>query len=106
MDTVFDKRKEYETLIAEKVIELKKLCHMQKVPMFITVCIANDESGTEYEKEMVSATTCGYTLFDDQIAKHVNVTLGFDTIQPSSEETLEMEDVGIDYIEDEGEDDE
>lgn len=103
MKTNFDKRAEYTELISEKVMELKKLCHMQRMPMFITVCVANDASGTLYEKEMVSAATCGVDLADNQIAKHVNVSLGFDTIQPSSDTELEMEDVSVDYIEEEGE---
>lgn len=103
MSTIFNRQKEYDDLVREKINDLKKLCHMQKMPMFITVCTKNDEKGTVYEKEMVSAATCGCELFDNQIAKHVNVSLGFDTIQPSSEATLEMEDVDVNYIEEEGE---
>ena len=103
MNTIFDKREAYKSLIAEKVIELKKLCHIQKIPMFITVCVANTEKSSVYEKEMISAATCGYELSDDQIAKHVNVSLGFDTIQPSSEMILDMDEVEISNYLDEGE---
>ena len=98
MNTIFNKRTEYESLIEEKVMELKKLCHIHRIPIFITVCVENTADKTLYEKEMISAATCGYEIADDQIAKHVNVTLGFDTIQPSSDMDIDMDDVGIDDL--------
>ena len=100
MNTTFNKKKEYGDLIADKVADLQRLCHMHKIPMFITLCVENNSKKTEYVKEMVSAATCGIELTDNQIAKHVNVSLGFDTIQPSADATLDMEDVDVDYIED------
>ena len=72
--------------------------------MFITVCLENTETQSVYEKEMISSATCGYELTDDQIAKHVNVTLGFDTIQPSQELSIDMDDAYTEYIEGENED--
>lgn len=106
MTTNFNKRNVYEEKVKEKVIEIKKLCHLYKIPMFFTACLENSEKATVYEKEMVSASTCGYALTDDQIAKHVNVTLGFDTVQPSSETVLDMDDIEVNYISEEEEEDE
>lgn len=103
MNATFAKKKEYEELIAPKVEELQRLCHIYKIPMFVTVCVGNNEHKTEYIKEMVSAATCGFELTDDQIAKHVNVSLGFDTIQPTVDSTLDMDDLEINYIENHGE---
>lgn len=105
MATTFNKRNEYESLILGKVEEIKRLCHMHKIPMFITVCVENTKDKTVYEKEMISASTCRYELIDDQIAKHVNVSLGFNTIQPSQEEIFDMDEALVDYIEEEGEED-
>ena len=102
----FDKRKLYEEQIESKVIELKQLCHMHKIPLFISLCLANNAQETIYEKEMVSSATCNYELTDDQIIKHVNVTLGFDTIQPTSEAVLEMDDMEVNYIEENKENEE
>lgn len=102
MSTPFNKTNEYKTLVAEKIMELKQLCHMYKIPMFVTVCIKNTEDKTVYEKEMISAATCGYQLADNQIAKHINVTLGFDTVQSTPEMVLDMDDIGGDYIENNG----
>lgn len=98
MENGFDKRRVYKEQIEAKVIELKQLCHMQKIPMFITLCLGDDGKETFYEKEMVSPMTCNYKITDDQIAKHVNVTLGFDTIQPSSEIMLDMDEIEVNYI--------
>lgn len=104
MSTVFNKRDEYNSLIAEKVTEIKRLCHIHRIPMFITLCLENTESKSVYEKEMISSATCGCELSDDQIAKHVNVSLGFDTIQPSQELSIDMDDTYAEYIEGENED--
>ena len=102
MSTPFNKNSEYKSLLADKILELKQLCHICKIPMFITVCVKNTEKETFYEKEMISAATCGYELADNQIAKHVNVTLGFDTVQSTPEMTLDMDDIGSGYIENNG----
>ena len=107
MDTKFDKREDYDLLIAEKVAELKRLCHLQKIPMFITLCVANTDTEAVYKKEMISAATCGYELSDDQIAKHVNVSLGFDTVPPMSDRDSDTDEIEVDdYIEEGEEDDE
>ena len=105
MNTVFDKRNEYTALIADKVMEIKRLCHIHKIPMFITLCVENTESKSVYEKEMISAATCGHELTDDQIVKHVNVSLGFDTVQPSQELSIDMDDAYTEYIEGENKND-
>ena len=107
MSTVFNKKAEYNSLIADKVTEIKRLCHIHKIPMFITLCIENTDSKSVYEKEMISSATCGYELSDDQIVKHVNVSLGFDTISPTQELSIDMDDIYADHIEgdeDNGED--
>lgn len=93
MLTDFDKRDNYKDILEDKIMEIKRICHREKLPMFITVCVKNDESGTEYEKEMVSAATCNLSLKNDQIAKMVNVTLGFDTIQPTETLVVDSEDL-------------
>ena len=100
MNTPFNKSNEYKTLLADKILDIKKICHIHKIPMFITVCVVNTENESIYEKEMISAATCGCELADNQIAKHVNVTLGFDTVQHTPEMTLDMDEIGSDYIED------
>ena len=98
MSTPFNKYNEYQSLVLDKVMELKQICHLCRIPMFVTCCVKNTETESIYEKEMISAATCGHELADNQIAKHINVTLGFDTIQHSSEMTLDMDDIGSDYI--------
>ena len=43
MTTEFNKRAELDALLSEKVSELKRICHMHKIPMFVTFCIENNE---------------------------------------------------------------
>lgn len=107
MSTSFNKSNEYKSIVAAKIMELKQLCHMYKIPMFVTVCVRNTDEKSYYEKEMISAATCGYELTDNQIVKHVNVSLGFDTVQSTPEMTLDMDDIGSGYVTNNGgEDDE
>lgn len=93
MSNDFNKTDIYKEILEEKILEIKRLCHREKMPVFISVCVKNDENETIYEKEMVSAATCELKLKDDQIAKMVNVTLGFDTIQPTGVTEIEAEDL-------------
>lgn len=105
MTTEFNKRAEFDALLSEKVSELKRICHMHKIPMFVTFCIENNEKESVYEKEMISCATCGFELTDDQIAKHVNVSLGFDTIQPTSALIMAIDDLEPSYLDEEEEGD-
>ena len=53
----YDKRKEYEAHIAPAVKDLKLQCYAHKMPMFVTVAVANSETGTEYMSDMVMGAT-------------------------------------------------
>lgn len=97
----FNKRMEYDSLLADKVTEIKKICHMHKIPMFITFCVENNAVESVYEKEMISSATCGFELTDDQIAKHVNVSLGFDTVQPTAALIMDADDFETNYLDEE-----
>ena len=92
MSTYFDKTDNYKSILEDKILEIKRICHREKLPMFIAVCVKNNETETVYEKEMVSAATCNLDLKDNQIAKMVNVTRGFDTVQPTTPFVLDESD--------------
>ena len=89
--TVFDKEDVYTNEIEQKVIELKQLCNRERLPFFIAICTKNDEHGTEYKKEMLSAVTQEVRLKEDLIPKFVNVTLGFDIVQPVAAVEIEYD---------------
>lgn len=82
--TEFNKEEFYNEEIEKRIIELKQLCNREKIPFFVAVCVKNDKHGTEYKKDMLTAQICDVELKDDIVPKLVNVTLGFDIIQPTT----------------------
>lgn len=84
--TEFDKDAVYKSKIEPAVTELVKLCTIYGIPMYITCCVSNDATGTEYRNNCVSAETRGLNLTDDNIQKHLCIQLGFDTIYRSEAE--------------------
>lgn len=83
MYTEFDKREVYDAVIAQKVEELIQLCNKDHLPVFITVCVKNDEKGTEYRTDMYSSASNGIKLKNDLMPNFVNVLNGFATVPPT-----------------------
>lgn len=76
----FDKTEEFDNEVLDLMVKLRIACNRNKIPMFISVCVKNDEAGSTYKNEMVGTTSAGLKLTDDKIVKFVNVLNGFDTI--------------------------
>ena len=83
--TRFDKTEEYESEIIDLITQLRISCNRNKIPMFVSICIKNDEHGSLYKNEMVGAASSGINLKDDKLVGFVNVINGFDTV-PKREE--------------------
>ena len=90
--TKYDKRKEYDAQIAEKVSELKRLCNKAKIPMFFAACVKNDRD-SEYEIELLSPAVCDVSLKKDWFCRFVNVTCGFDTVVPNYNIPVDADDI-------------
>ena len=88
--TEFDKRDIYESLIEPKVTELIQLCNKERMPVFITVCVKNDDKDTEYENNMFASASNNIYLKKDRIPDHVNVMNGFSTTPPADIVELEF----------------
>lgn len=84
----FDK-KEYEEELKEKIQDLAKFCMFNKIPLFVTACVSNDETDTEYFSEMISPDVLNLKLTDNRFPKYVNVGLGFETVPAN--EIIEVE---------------
>lgn len=81
----FDKTEEYNEEILDLVTKLRIACNRNKIPMFVSICVKNDENGTLYKNEMVGAASSGIKLNDDKLVKFVNVLNGFETIPKRDE---------------------
>ena len=92
--TKYDKTEIYETEgIIDLLFKLKQQCGKNGIPMIVTVAIKNDENGTEYKTEMVSAVSSGINLKEDRFVKFVNVMNGFDTIPHKEEMNINLDEL-------------
>lgn len=87
----FDKTEEYESEIIDLVTQLRIACNRNKIPMFVSICIKNDENGTKYKNEMVGAASSGIKLNDDKLIKYVNVLNGFETVPKREEVEIDFD---------------
>ena len=97
--TKYDKTEIYETEgIIDLLFKLKQQCGKNGIPMIVTVAIKNDENGTEYKTEMVSAVSSGINLKEDRFVKFVNVMNGFDTMPHKEEMNINLDELLWFYI--------
>ena len=93
--TEYNKEKEYDTRIKEYVKTILLICEQEKIPVFMSFAVANENNETTYVNEMVSAGFENVVLYDDHIARHALVVNGFDVtprvIRPVIEEEREVE---------------
>lgn len=76
----FDKTDIYMEQIEQQMASLRAICNRNKIPMFCTVCIKNDNKRSEYKTVMVSAVSDDIVLKQDKIVDCVNVINGFTTV--------------------------
>ena len=88
----FDKKEEYEKEIEAKARKVVELCERHGIPCFFTACITNDEHGSSYKNEGNLCGSRGFHLTDDQITKHLSVSIGFDTIPKRKDLEIIMDD--------------
>lgn len=65
---IYDKKKYFKSKLEPLIRDLKLHCNMEHMPMFITVAVKNDNSGTEYASDMVLAGS-GTELKENRISK-------------------------------------
>jgi len=87
----FDKTEEYNNEIIDLVTKLRIACNRNKMPMFVSVCIKNDEHGTIYKNEMVGAASSGIELSDDKLVGYVNILNNFVTVPKQDEVMIDFD---------------
>lgn len=85
-----DKRKAYEEKIQPIVENLKKTCSECGMPVFVTVCLGNTETGTDYVSDMISPLMLRQELIDDHFTKHLAVLNGFE-VTAAKKDIIELE---------------
>lgn len=84
-----DKKKELD----RRMTELLEFCQGNKIPMFATVAIANDEHETQYENIVYGNMSHDIELKDDRIRKHMLIAKGFDAVPVRDSLTINMSEV-------------
>ena len=64
---IYDKSDIYNKEILPLIEDIKEICTMNKIPMFITVAVANDEKKTTFKNSIIHGVT-GIKLSDDRIS--------------------------------------
>lgn len=82
MQTSYDKTDYYNEAIASLIEEVEKRCKSAEIPFFFTAAVAEQNNKTEYRSVGLTPLPMGKHLSNDQIAQHINVTLGLETVLP------------------------
>lgn len=85
-----EKNTTYEEKVQPVVEELKKVCSECGMPVFITVCTSNTDSGTVYTSDMISPMMLKMELKDDHFTKHLAVLNGFE-VTAAKQDIMELE---------------
>lgn len=72
----YDCKKVYEKEILPHIMAIKDICKFHKIPMFISVAVANDKTKTEYKNECELVYTQRH-LRDNRIVKMLRALNGF-----------------------------
>lgn len=99
--TIFDKRSEWKEKCQPIFDRLTELCDTYGIPYFITACISNSSTDTEYVTDALLPDVKDMQLHDDHIRKHMQVFRGYEVRIPRQDVVLTMDD--IDNIPDPGE---
>lgn len=62
--------------------ELLQVCQEYRLPMFVSVAVANSSKKTDYVRRIYTAQSHDMTLAYDEIRRHALVSRGFDVIPP------------------------
>ena len=73
---IFDCKGTYEKEIRPLVDDLEKKCRQNDLPMFLTVCIANNDENTEYDSVMLSPKNREFAIKNDKISEHIKIATG------------------------------
>lgn len=85
----YDYKKIYNDEILPHILQIKKICALNKFPCFTCVAVSNSEKGTEYKYDGVLTGYLKMNLKDDHFTKHLCVANGFNVKAPGSTDDFE-----------------
>lgn len=82
---MYDRQEIFKKYIQKKAEELNDICKSLGVVSFMSFCVKDDGTKTEYENYIYGSKSNNIRLTEDHIRGHVNVANGFVTVPPSDD---------------------
>ena len=110
VNTVFNKREEFENQIEDKLAEVRRLCNRLRIPFVWVAAVGDDGGNTDYavavdenqdedapdKRYLCNGLTPGameITLSDDKIREVIKIMNGFKAVPKDTELTLSADDI-------------
>lgn len=77
--------------VKELISQLKEMCYMKRIPMFMAFVESNSEETTNYVYEILTGNTCDMTLADDKLIDFSNVINGARVIFESDLDSIDTD---------------
>lgn len=74
------------------MLQILQICQINRLPMFISVAVKNNEEETEYKSYVYSSTSNYVNLTNDQIRKHMLIANNYEAVPPREIISIDMED--------------
>nr|WP_297765702.1 hypothetical protein [uncultured Butyrivibrio sp.] len=71
--TEYDMTKLYEAKVLPLINEIEKICVMEKLPIFFSCAVKNENGKTEYKQEGILTGSTGVELYQDRFTKFLLV---------------------------------
>lgn len=86
---MYDRTEIYKKHIEQKAIELNEMCKAYGVAMFMSFCVKDDGTKTDYQNFVNGSASNGFKFVDDRLRRHINVANGFETVPPDEETSID-----------------
>lgn len=86
---MYDRTEIYKKHIEQKAMELTEVCKTYGVAAFMTFCVKDDGTQTEYKNFVNGSVSNGFKFADDRLRRHINVANGFETVPPDEEISID-----------------
>ncbi len=73
MEDYFEKEEVYKSKVEPLLKEVKKICMTEKLPLYVSILVENQEKGATYVDEYISAESLGLKISDHRHADYIRV---------------------------------
>lgn len=89
--STFDKETLYNEKILPLVRELLISCNEARLPVFVSVCVSNDDTSTAYMREAITPQSHNLGLADNRILKYLAIDNGCGVTVPPETDIIDLD---------------